>query len=74
MRNNATFIDSEQLKEFRKLDKWLSTESWKTDIEIKSSQLVRELISKIEIQGYYYEGEADVLNELRTQFIKHKKR
>ena len=27
----------------------------------------------IENKGYYYEGEADLLNELRIQYIKDKK-
>ena len=73
MRNNATFIDGQQLKFLQQLDKWIYNQKWKTNEEEQSAIEVRTLISKIEKQGYYYEGEADLLNELRIQYIKDKK-
>lgn len=73
MRNNATFVDGQQLKFLQQLDKWIYNQKWKTNEEEQSAIEVRTLISKIEKQGYYYEGEADLLNELRTQYIKDKK-
>ena len=73
MRNNATFVDGQQLKFLQQLDKWIYNQKWKTNEEEQSAIEVRTLISKIEKQGYYYEGEADLLNELRMQYIKDKK-
>jgi hypothetical protein len=73
MRNNATFVDGQQLKFLQQLDKWIYNQKWKTNEEEQSAIEVRTLISKIEKQGYYYEGEADLLNELRIQYIKDKK-
>ena len=73
MRNNATFVDTQQLKFLQQLDKWIYNQKWKTTEEQESAIQVRTLISKIEKQGYYYEGEADLLNELRMQYIKDKK-
>jgi hypothetical protein len=73
MRNNATFVDGQQLKFLQQLDKWIYNQKWKTNEEEQSAIEVRTLISKIEKQGYYYEGEADLLNELRIQYIKNKK-
>ena len=73
MRNNATFVDGQQLKFLQQLDKWIYTQKWKTTEEQESAIQVRTLISKIENKGYYYEGEADLLNELRIQYMKDKK-
>ena len=70
--NNATFVDAQQLKFLQELDKWIL----KQKVEDKGHETVMEvrtLITKIEKQGYYYEGEADLLNELRIQYIKDKK-
>ena len=60
MYNNAVFVNKEELKNLKKIDDWLK----KNPIEIEESVLlqVRELITKIEEKGHYYEGEADVLN------------
>lgn len=73
MRNNATFVDKQQLKLLKQMDDWLSNEPWQSEIELKTALEVRELISKIERLGYYYEGEADLLNLMRTEFIEHLK-
>lgn len=74
MRNNATFVTKQQLKFLQDMDTWLSKEPWKSEVEIKLAMDVRELISKIEEKGYYYEGEADLLNLMREEYIKHKKK
>jgi hypothetical protein len=74
MRNNATFISKEQLKLLKEFDKWLANEPWQSEVEIKTAYEVRELITKIEKQGYYWEGEADLLNLMREQYIEHKKK
>ena len=73
MRNNATFVDGQQLKFLQELDKWILKQKWKDSTEYETAVEVRTLISKIEKQGYYYEGEADLLNELRIQYIRDKK-
>lgn len=73
MRNNATFITKEQLKFLKEMDNWLTNELWKTVDEIQTAIEVRTMITKIEEKGYYYEGEADLLNLMREEYIKHKK-
>jgi hypothetical protein len=74
MRNNATFVDEQQLKFLKQMDNWLSNEPWQNEIEAKTAMEVRSLITKIEDKGYYYEGEADLLNLMREEYIKHKKK
>ena len=77
MRNNATFITKQQLKFLKEMDKWLANEPWQSEIELRTAMEVRELITNIEKQGYYYEGEADLLNLMREEYIKgghHKKK
>ena len=74
MNNNATFITKQQLKFLQEMDKWLSKEPWQSEIELKTAMSVRELISKIEEKGYYYEGEAELLILMREEYIKHKKK
>lgn len=73
MRNNATFVTKEQLKFLKEMDSWLTNEPWKTVDEIQTAMEVRTMITKIEEKGYYYEGEADLLNLMREEYIKHKK-
>ena len=74
MNNNATFITKQQLKFLQEMDTWLSKEPWQSEVELKTAMSVRELISKIEQKGYYYEGEAELLNLMREEYIKHKKK
>ncbi len=77
MYNNATFVDEQQLKFLKEMDKWLANEPWQSEIEIKTAMEVRNMITKIEEKGYYYEGEADLLNLMRSEYIKgghHKKK
>jgi hypothetical protein len=74
MRNNATFVDEQQLKFLKEMDKWLSNEPWQAEVELKIAMDVRTLISKIENKGYYYEDEAEFLNIMRGEYIEHKKK
>jgi len=74
MWNNATFVTKQQLKLLKEMDKWLSNEPWQSEVELRTALEVRELISKIEKKGYYFEGEADLLNLMREEFIEHKKK
>lgn len=73
MRNNATFITKEQLKFLKEVDNWLAKEPWQRESEIEVALQVRTLITEIENKGYYYEGEAELLNVMREEYIKHKK-
>ena len=74
MRNNATFVDSQQLKFLKEMDTWLSNEPWQSEVEVKIAMEVRNLITKIENKGYYYEDEAEFLNLMRSEYIEHKKK
>jgi len=74
MYNNATFVDEQQLKFLKEMDKWLSNEPWQSEVEIKTAMEVRTMITKIEDKGYYYEGEAELLNLMREEYIRHKKK
>jgi len=60
MYNNATFVNKAELKNLKKIDDWLKT----NPIQIEEAILlqVRELITRIEEKGHYYESEGDVLN------------
>jgi hypothetical protein len=72
MRNNATFIDKHQLKLLGELDTWIYNTTWKTTKEQDIANEVRTLITVIENRGHYWESEADLLNELREQFVQYK--
>lgn len=74
MWNNATFVTKQQLKLLKEMDNWLANEPWQSEVELNTALQVRELITKIEKQGYYYEGEADLLNLMREEYIQHKKK
>jgi hypothetical protein len=74
MYNNATFVDENQLKFLKEMDRWLSNEPWQSEVEIKTAMEVRTMITKIEDKGYYYEGEAELLNLMREEYIKHTKK
>lgn len=74
MRNNATFVDEQQLKFLKQMDKWLANEPWQSEVELKTAMEVRTLISKIEERGYYYEDEAEFLNLMRGEYIEYKKK
>ena len=70
MYNNATFVTKEQLEFLEKMDKWLIHKPWKSKEELETATEVRRYITKIEKQGYYYEGEAELLNIMRSEYIK----
>ena len=74
MYNNATFVTKQQLKFLKEMDNWLSNEPWQSEVELKTAMEVRTLISEIEEKGYYYESHAELLNLMREEFIKHKKK
>lgn len=74
MYNNATFVTKQQLKFLKEMDKWLSNEPWQSEIELTIANQVRDMITEIENKGYYYEGEAELLNLMREEYIKHKKK
>ena len=74
MYNNATFVTKQQLKFLKEMDKWLSNEPWQSEIELTIANQVRDMITEIENKGYYYEGEAELLNVMREEYIKHKKK
>lgn len=74
MRNNATFVDEQQLKFLKEMDKWLANEPWQSEVEIKTAMEVRTMITKIQDKGYYYEGEAELLNLMRSEYIQHTKK
>ena len=56
------------------MDRWLSNEPWQSEVEIKTAMEVRTMITKIEDKGYYYEGEAELLNLMREEYIRHKRK
>ena len=72
MYNNATFVDKEQLKNLKKMDSWIQDNMYKYGEELTTK--VRDLITKIEEKGYYYESEADVLNLVADAYNSEKKK
>ena len=74
MYNNATFVNKEQIKFLKEMDDWLAKEPWQREVEVEIALQVRTMISEIEKKGYYYEGEAELLNVMREEYIKHKKK
>ena len=70
----GTFVNQQQLKFLKEMDKWLSREPWQSEVELGMAVKVRELIFKIEKKGYYSENEAELLNYMREEYIKHKKK
>ena len=72
MYNNATFVNKEQLQNLKKMDKWLTDNMYSLGEEVVTE--VRDLITKIEKKGYYYESEAEVLNMIASEFNKEKKK
>jgi hypothetical protein len=67
MSKKTTFLDRKQSKFLFDLDEWLrdeQMEDWTNTV-----QTVREMITDIETKGYYDEIQAEILNELRTQYI-----
>ena len=73
MWNNATFVDKEQLKNLKKIDTWLAVYVTEDLIPPEIIKDVRDLITRIEKQGYYYEGEAEILNMIGKEYNQYKK-
>jgi len=71
MYNNATFVDKEQLKNLKKIDDWLVNHNTKIPNDVVME--CRELITKIEEKGHYYEGQAQVLNMLGEEYNQWKR-
>ena len=66
------FLDTKQSQFLYELDRWLRDQQ--NDDLTGTIRTSRELITQIENRGYYSEAEAEVLNELRLQYIKDKKK
>ena len=66
------FLDTKQSQFLYELDRWLRDQQ--ADDLTGTIRTSRELITQIENRGYYSEAEAEVLNELRLQYIKDKKK
>jgi hypothetical protein len=74
MYNNATFVNKQQLKFLKEMDTWLANEPWQSEVELETAMQIRNLITEIEEKGYYYESHAELLNLMREEYIKHKKK
>jgi hypothetical protein len=74
MYNNATFVNKQQLKFLKEMDTWLANEPWQSEVELETAIQIRNLITEIEEKGYYYESHAELLNLMREEYIKHKKK
>ncbi len=70
MYNNATFVDKEQLKNLKKMDNFVKDNM---DRFNGTGEQIRELITKIEEKGHYYESEAEVLNMIGNEYNQWKK-
>jgi hypothetical protein len=70
MYNNATFVDKEQLKNLKKMDTFVKDNM---DRFNGTGEQIRELITKIEKKGHYYEAEADVLNMIGEEYNQWRK-
>lgn len=66
MYNNATFVDKEQLKNLKKMDNFVKDNMVRFTEEVGTQ--VREVISTIIEKGYYYEGQAEVLNMIANEY------
>lgn len=70
MSKQTIFLDRKKSKFLFDLDEWLRDEQnsdWTDTV-----QIVREMITNIETNGYYDETQAEILNELRIQYIEYK--
>ena len=70
----GVFVNQQQLKFLKEMDTWLSKEPWQNEVEIEIAEKVRNLILKIEKRGNYSLEEAALLNLMREEYIKHKKK
>ena len=70
MYNNATFVDKEQLKNLEKMDKFVKDNMGRFE---EIGEEIRDVIQKIIEKGYYYEGQAEVLNAVASEYNQYKK-
>lgn len=70
--SKTKFVDKDTLRGLKKLDDWLASEPWQRQVDIETAIQVREIISRIEVQGYYDTSEAGLLNYMRDEYYKHK--
>ena len=66
-RGKTTFLTKAHSKFLFDLDEWLRDEQMEDCT--RTVETVREMITSIETNGYYDEIQAEILNELRTQYI-----
>ena len=70
MNQSAVFVDEKQLKFLKEMDKWLKQQPPNDTIDA-----VRVLITEVERKGYYYEGaQQEILNYMREEYIREKKK
>ena len=66
MYNNATFVAKEQLKNLKKMDNFVKDNMARFTEEV--GMQVREVIAEVIKKGYYYEGQAEVLNMIANEY------
>lgn len=64
-------VDDKIFAGLRTLDNWLAKQPWNKNIELSTVMEVRELITKIQANGYYTNLERDVLNVVRHEWWRH---
>lgn len=76
MSKNVIYLQKDTLELLIKIDNWLRQETIKSNskkTDKKLLQKTRLLIDNIITKGYYRKTEQELLNELRSQFIKNNK-
>lgn len=67
-------VDKITAKALTTLDNWLSKQPWSKDVDTETCMKVRELITEIEVKGYYNSEERDILNGVRNYWFESKYR
>lgn len=76
MSKKVIYLQKDTLELLIKIDNWLRKETIKSNskkTDKKLLQKTRLLIDNIITKGYYRKTEQELLNELRSQFIKNNK-
>lgn len=76
MSKKVIYLQKDTLELLIKIDNWLRQETIKSNskkTDKKLLQKTRLLIDNIITKGYYRKTEQELLNELRSQFIKNNK-
>ena len=76
MSKKVIYLQKDTLELLIKIDNWLRKETIKSNskkTDKKLLQKTRLLIDNIITKGYYQKTEQELLNELRSQFIKNNK-